>query len=306
MAFIEAKCKNCGAKITLNEKMTRGICEFCGTEFIKSDLIVNNNYSFENATVVVDNSSLIQQQLINADTFLTKLKDYDKAMESFLSVTKTKADDHRGWWGVVRTISREFTYMELTADEYAECRKYAENALSLAPEDEKTEYEKLWENYSSKISQRLLKEIEEENEIKLRLKNAEERGKRIRRARRTAADIISVVINVVLLIYVFTHDLSTVTSDQIVSLIYIGIALVGNSLLAVLFEFVGSSPECFIFQALSTTGVLGNLFYHLLFDEQLQTVELIIAGIVLLFIAFIVFIICEFLPYQVFKRFTDK
>ena len=44
MAFIEAKCKNCGAKITLNEKMTRGICEFCGTEFIKSDLIVNNNY----------------------------------------------------------------------------------------------------------------------------------------------------------------------------------------------------------------------------------------------------------------------
>lgn len=60
MAFIEAKCKNCGAKITLNEKMTRSICEFCGTEFIKSDLIVNNNYSFENATVVVDNSSLIR------------------------------------------------------------------------------------------------------------------------------------------------------------------------------------------------------------------------------------------------------
>lgn len=47
MAFVEAKCTNCGANIQVDESKDAGICPFCGTAFVTEKVIrqsiVNNN-----------------------------------------------------------------------------------------------------------------------------------------------------------------------------------------------------------------------------------------------------------------------
>lgn len=302
MGFIEAKCKNCGGKITLDENLTKGVCGYCGTEFVKSDVIVNNNYSIENATVVLNNDNLVEQQLINAETYLTELKDYDKALECYLSVTEARANDYRGWWGIVRTLTKEFTFKDNTKKEYQECKRYAENALGLMTDSKKDELKKIWEAYSLEEEERFSREAKEKAELELQLKTAEEKKKKLNTVRRIAADIISVVINLSFVLYICTHDLSVLASNEWLSLTFIGIALAINSAVAVVLELIiGRSPECFIFQALATAAVLINLLFSLLSGISFGFAEIILA-VILIVAAILVFIICEIFPYTVFKR----
>lgn len=304
MGFIEAKCKNCGGKITLDENLTKGVCGYCGTEFVKSDVVVNNNYSIENATVVLNNDNLVEQQLINAETYLTKLKEYDKALEGYRSVTEARANDYRGWWGVVRTLTREFTLKDNSEKEYEECKRYAENAVGLMPNGKKAELKKIWEAYSRDQEKRFQREAEEKAEQERQIKTAEKKREKINKGRRISADIVSVCLNLFFAVYVYTHDISALASNDWMSLAYVCIALAVNSVAAVLLELIGSSPECFIFQMISTVAVLVNLLYCLLCDVTLSFIG-IIAIIIVIVAAVILFVILAFFPGLVFKHLIE-
>lgn len=70
MAFIPAKCTQCGANITVDNSKDAGICEFCGTAFITEKAI--NNYTtnitnnFAGAHVTINNDSNIEGLLVLA------------------------------------------------------------------------------------------------------------------------------------------------------------------------------------------------------------------------------------------------
>ncbi len=59
MAFIAARCTQCGANINVDETKEAGICSHCGTAFITEKAITLyktiNNFNIENATINIIN-----------------------------------------------------------------------------------------------------------------------------------------------------------------------------------------------------------------------------------------------------------
>lgn len=49
MAFVPARCTQCGAPITVDDTKEAGICEFCGTPFV-TEKVIHNTYVTNNVT----------------------------------------------------------------------------------------------------------------------------------------------------------------------------------------------------------------------------------------------------------------
>lgn len=58
MAFVAAKCTQCGGSLQVDNSKDAGICPFCGTAFVTEKVIKNYNIHITNKidTVVVQNS----------------------------------------------------------------------------------------------------------------------------------------------------------------------------------------------------------------------------------------------------------
>ena len=81
---------------------------------------------------------MTEQMFTNAETYLSTLKDYDRAFNAYQSITQSKANDYRGWWGSLRTASQDFTLIAVAKQDYEKMCYYANNALKLVPEQEKS------------------------------------------------------------------------------------------------------------------------------------------------------------------------
>lgn len=79
MAFIPAKCTQCGANIEVDDSRDAGICKFCGTAFVTEKAI--NHYNIQNATINVSGFD-INNLLIRARNF-EKDGDSEKAIEYY-------------------------------------------------------------------------------------------------------------------------------------------------------------------------------------------------------------------------------
>lgn len=62
MAFVAAKCTQCGGSLQVDDSKEAGICPFCGTAFITEKVINNYNYHITNNidTVIVQNSQKLE------------------------------------------------------------------------------------------------------------------------------------------------------------------------------------------------------------------------------------------------------
>lgn len=60
MGFISTKCSNCGAKIEIDETIEKGICPYCGAEYVMEKPVNNtvNNMKIENAVFTVENKKI--------------------------------------------------------------------------------------------------------------------------------------------------------------------------------------------------------------------------------------------------------
>lgn len=60
MGFISTKCSNCGAKIEIDETIEKGICPYCGVEYVMEKTVNNtvNNMKIENAVFTVENKKI--------------------------------------------------------------------------------------------------------------------------------------------------------------------------------------------------------------------------------------------------------
>lgn len=182
MAFVPAKCPCCGGEIQIDDSRKEAFCSFCGAKFIAESAIcyynTTNEYHIEHADFHVEDSRGIESRLANAESFLTVHKNYERANEEYSSITNDYSGDWRGWWGVVRALSREFSGVQVQwtglysiADDerdyvrelerkdssYAYClrtdfgviKKYAESTFRLLPPN-KDELLLIWSDYSEK------------------------------------------------------------------------------------------------------------------------------------------------------------
>lgn len=271
MGFIEAKCKNCGGDIRLDENLTRGKCEYCGTEFVKSDMIVNNNYTIQNATLVVNEENLTEQMFVNAETYLTTLKDYDKAFNAYQSITQSKVNDYRGWWGMLRSVSHDFTLIENTKQVYEQMCSYADNALKLVPNGEKIALTNRWESYRQQVEEYISSKDQEFAEWVEKLRKQQKKAEQNRIIRRLIVNGISLAANLFIILYGLSKYGTYVIDQGASVLVFVGVALGIDILLTILAELIGSAPECFIYQAITTILVIVYLCYRLTTDTMYQS-----------------------------------
>ena len=113
MPLVPAKCPGCGGDIQVDNSRKEAFCSYCGTKFLVESAVsyynTKNEYHIDHADINVEDSKSLETRLKNAETHLTKLKDYKRATKLFQAVTEEFADDYRGWWGILRSITREFT-----------------------------------------------------------------------------------------------------------------------------------------------------------------------------------------------------
>ena len=73
MKLKEIKCPSCNANISLKENATKGVCEYCKTEFIIEDDTIKVEHT---GTIEITNDTSLKV----AETTLNKFKDYDKSL----------------------------------------------------------------------------------------------------------------------------------------------------------------------------------------------------------------------------------
>ncbi|MBR2295468.1 MAG: hypothetical protein IJ869_06885 [Clostridiales bacterium] len=113
MPFVQAKCENCGAVLTVDSNLKAAICNHCGAAYVVQDSI-NYYNSFTkvehmHANVVnISDESSSEGRLKAAEAFM-KLRKYDEAKIEYRKVTALIPQDCRGWSGLIDATTHGFT-----------------------------------------------------------------------------------------------------------------------------------------------------------------------------------------------------
>ena len=134
MKLIETKCPNCGSSLKVEKRKKNVECEYCGANFVVDDNTIEVKHL--NAGEINE-----EQEYINADTNLNKLKNYDEAYNIYLSLSKRYVDNPEVWIGLLRSLTRDFTYKYATADFKKLYQKYWSNYIALAEKKDIDEYD---------------------------------------------------------------------------------------------------------------------------------------------------------------------
>ncbi len=173
MPLVEVKCTNCGQTLRVDDSKDAAICEFCGSAFIVEKAINNynsyNQYHIEHADISMSDEKSVQNRLNNAEVFLNQLNQPEKAKSLFRSVTEDAPGDYRGWWGVARVLTKEFSLTGCSQYELEEIQKNVTNAISVAPPDKKDELQGIWNSQLSILDKYFNKKNLEISEMEAQL-----------------------------------------------------------------------------------------------------------------------------------------
>lgn len=177
MPLVPAKCPSCGGDMQIDGSRKEACCPYCGSKFLVESAVnyynTKNEYHIEHANIKMEDSRGLEARVKNAESYLVQHKDYEKAKELFQSITEEFAGDWRGWWGVVRADTYDFTgaYFKLSGakeDGYIDFNrgteqftpvqyepprttmKYLNGALNVMDPEMRKEHEKIWDAYMAK------------------------------------------------------------------------------------------------------------------------------------------------------------
>ena len=150
MAYIPAKCTQCGSNIKVDDKKDAGICEHCGTAFVTQKAINNYNNTFnivQNITkhIYGNEQDESEDYLKNAE-MLINLEDWEGAHELFIKSTRKNPGDYRSWVGVARCITKDWTTLENT-----NFKRYFDKAIKVAKSTDKIGLMSIYNTYISKF-----------------------------------------------------------------------------------------------------------------------------------------------------------
>ncbi|MDE5742348.1 MAG: zinc ribbon domain-containing protein [Oscillospiraceae bacterium] len=153
MKLVSAMCPNCGAKLELDENIEKGFCMYCGSQILVQDAV--QKYKVEiSGRISVEGILSAEDLAKNGDT-LVNIGNYQQAYDSYNELSVKYPDDYRGWWGMIKAMTSDFTIMPSETDYHetirntaAEYFDYAAKVASGSDRKKITEiYEKWDKNY---------------------------------------------------------------------------------------------------------------------------------------------------------------
>lgn len=109
MNLVSAMCPNCGAKLELDENMEKGFCMYCGSQIIVQDAV--QKYKIEISGKVSVEGILSAEDLAKNGETLINIGNFQQAYDTFEELSVKYPDDYRGWWGMIRAVTVDFTVM---------------------------------------------------------------------------------------------------------------------------------------------------------------------------------------------------
>ena len=143
MKLVETKCPNCNSQIKV-EPRKKIVCEYCGANFLLEDNTIQIKH-------IQSGEITEEQEFINAETNLNKLKNYKEAYDIYLSLSKRYVDDASIWIGLLRSLTRDFTYKIELLSFKNNYEKYWKNFIALADKKEIEKYESRYNDYISGV-----------------------------------------------------------------------------------------------------------------------------------------------------------
>lgn len=293
MPLLELKCKSCGAVIEFDDSKPTVICKYCNTEYLKEDLIVNNHYhnEFNNATFILNDENSIENKLKNADYYLNEQKEYEKAKEIYQYVVDNKGSDYRGWWGLAKALTSNFTMEKCSEEYYARVKKCAETAIRQADEDKRVQLESEWREYSRKLRA----SIDKANATAAR-------KKKIRTTRKAVAITLSSICNIAVIAGIFIFDIHTAAHDKIEAIFAVLIALGINAVITTVLGLIGSTGFCSTFPAITALIAVAVVIHGMMINNDVSLFANTVSLIVLCVIAVAVVGICFAVPTFILKK----
>lgn len=146
-----AVCPQCSAPLKPVDENGVMKCEFCGA------VLLDKRHSFVHTTR--DFESEMNHYIENAECLMED-GEYSTAFNQFRQVAENFSRDYRGWWGMARAATEEFSDTDISEDDFKRLYKHYTNALSKAPDDKKQEIEAVFAEYNAavkKVNQSLAK-----------------------------------------------------------------------------------------------------------------------------------------------------
>lgn len=136
MKVKKIKCPSCDANISLKENATRGICEYCQSEFIIEDDTIKIEHT--GTIEVIDDTSLKV-----ANTTLNQFKDYDRSLILYKRLIYKYAHKKEVYIGLIRSITKDFNIKNISLYNLNEVNDYWKKYVALATDKEIDEYKEL-------------------------------------------------------------------------------------------------------------------------------------------------------------------
>ena len=161
MTLVPAICTQCGSKLEVDPSREAAVCPYCKTPFITQKAI--NHYSTTNVTnidrfhaevVNMTDDSSRDNRVKAGETFIS-LNDYVSAEKIFGDLTKDCPYDYRGWWGLIRVYSVDFSDMTIDGEKLSSIAQFYQNAIAVASIDEQKAIEPQYEAYYNSVREKL-------------------------------------------------------------------------------------------------------------------------------------------------------
>lgn len=224
MPLVPAKCTNCGAELKINSDNDACVCEFCHTPFVVQKAINNYNtynkniYNIQNANLNIENENSIERRLENADIFFNKIHNIEKAKELYRSVTEDAPGDYRGWWGLIKIETDNFTKIVKVIPNNV--YYYYQNAIAVCDENQKYSLINQWEDYSNQCK-RYNTKCEYEANMNAKLNDTNWRLSRLRNERDVAIKWLIISSIMLTLYFAILTGENEVTKDIMVFILLI-------------------------------------------------------------------------------------
>ena len=169
MPLVAAKCTSCGANLKVDSTHDAAVCPYCKTPFIVEKAIQKYETNVHVETLQTDVVNILDSNsadnLAKAGDSFIDLGDFKAAEGKFKSMTAEFPYDYRGWWGLVRVHTGDFTLEITDKTELSQINSFAENAQKTCsdPKPLMDQFRPYYEKMKS-VKNRLIDKYEKEKQ----------------------------------------------------------------------------------------------------------------------------------------------
>lgn len=158
MNVLSLKCPGCGANIDFNGHNRNVKCDYCHQTITIDD----ENHMVLQGKVSV-NGIETNDELIESANELLEMNEFLKAKKKYLEYSEKCPDDAKGWIGLLKCRTRNFTVKDNNIIFEKDVNKYYQHFLSTAPQEMKNIYVPVIERYLHPESYQTVKATKTKN-----------------------------------------------------------------------------------------------------------------------------------------------